>query len=81
VYYIMVLGYGDVRKIVTDRKGTPRSFSKTKAIHNFIDSRSFLQERDPIIISAIPQKMERYIMQQLSLTGKVRKLENTGKSI
>ncbi|KPK54271.1 MAG: hypothetical protein AMS22_06095 [Thiotrichales bacterium SG8_50] len=59
MYYIMVLDR-DVRKIVCDRRGTPRPFSKPKAIHNFVDSRSFLQDRDPIIISAIPQKMEAF---------------------
>ena len=59
MYYIIVVD-GETEKIVTDHRGVPRGFSKTKKVHNFIDSRQYVRDRDPFIVTGFPEETERF---------------------
>jgi hypothetical protein len=57
MYYIIVVD-GETEKVVTDHRGVPRGFSKVKKIHNFIDSRQYVRELDPVIVTGFPKETE-----------------------
>lgn len=57
MYYIIVVD-GGTEKVVTDYKGAPRAFTKKKKVHNFIDSRQRVRNRDPFIVTGFPEEIE-----------------------
>jgi hypothetical protein len=59
MFYIIVVD-GESEKVVTDHRGVPRKFSKKKKVHNFIDSRQHVRDRDPFIVTGFPEDTEGY---------------------
>jgi hypothetical protein len=57
-YIIVVDGETETEKVVTDHRGVPREFSKKKKVHNFIDSRQYVRDRDPFIVTGFPDDIE-----------------------
>lgn len=60
MHYIVVIDAG-VPKVVSNTKGTPRTFPKHKKANNFINSRKYLRERRWQIvdnISTIPGRFK-----------------------
>jgi hypothetical protein len=59
MYYIVVI-VDRVPKVVSNMKGTPRTFPKHKKARNFIDSRRYLKSRNPQVVESIEGITERF---------------------
>lgn len=54
VFYIVVED-DEQKKVVTSSNGHPREFSKQKKARNFIDGRSYIQAKNPEIVTEIDE--------------------------
>jgi len=54
MYYIVVT-VGDMLKVVSDQNDIPRTFNKLRKARTFIDSRRYLEPRNPQIIENIEE--------------------------
>jgi len=59
MFYIIVIVDG-VPHVVSNQKGTPRTFPKHKKARNFIDSRRYLKSRNPQITENIEGITKRF---------------------